>query len=629
MSFDSPRNKRAANISSGSESKTLHQNLKNTEKLQRKRSQIVSNSLRGSIPLLPDDLFPNLPQIKQAKQAEKRLTQKSLPSVVTSKALAVAETRRAKTVFFYKDGDEYFTGVRVPINKGRFRTMDALMDSLNDSIPMPFGVRRLHTPNGKTPIRSIDELQPHGRYIAASSTRRVQGVDLEAVERRKRHREDAQRRWNFQSSPSTTTHGGSANTAQIQLTASKGGAAEINNTHQDSTNMFQSSQIGRASRSRSEKLPAPEASTALSTQQRVNSTFMPVTSKQIYFVLNGNPHRFYRTLVSPLSRGELDHLLEEISEGLHVAIFRIYSFEGDRILNVEQLLQLKDSRAIAVPRHERLQLNGQTNSDILRPIILSNNKSNRLAHCFFRLLKMAIINLKEPEPHLLNQCLPIVEITQKDFTPCARYKRTLWAYTEGARQPSNNIDRLPAYENLTRFDLNIKKKRMLNSTNSQDDTNNNLLKNEVSIRQRSFSSNNAPPVKMAASGAIKVKRKLTTLGPTNVKDTVNTAENTATTSSTITTTTTNTDSDSGRPRSTMEELGNMPDEVNNEGPERDGNENVDGEEDDYPEEPPELMALHQMEKRRRKKSSKGKNEGGIGENEEGEEREEEMGKGRR
>uniref|UniRef100_A0A915NGK3 Doublecortin domain-containing protein n=1 Tax=Meloidogyne floridensis TaxID=298350 RepID=A0A915NGK3_9BILA len=120
------------------------------------------------------------------------------------------------------------SGVRVPINKGRFRTMDALMDSLNDSIPMPFGVRRLHTPNGKTPIRSIDELQPHGRYIAASSTRRVQGVDLEAVERRKRHREDAQRRWNFQSSPSTTTHGGSANTAQIQLTASKGGAAEIN-----------------------------------------------------------------------------------------------------------------------------------------------------------------------------------------------------------------------------------------------------------------------------------------------------------------------------------------------------------------------------------------------------------------
>uniref|UniRef100_A0A915NAY5 Doublecortin domain-containing protein n=1 Tax=Meloidogyne javanica TaxID=6303 RepID=A0A915NAY5_MELJA len=209
------------------------------------------------------------------------------------------------------------SGVRVPINKGRFRTMDALMDSLNDSIPMPFGVRRLHTPNGKTPIRSLDELQPHGRYIAASSTRRVQGVDLEAVERRKRHREDAQRRWNFQSSPSTTTHGGSANTAQIP--SSKGGAGEINNTHQDNTNMFQSSQVGRASRSRSEKLPAPEASNALSTQQRVNSTFMPVTSKQIYFVLNGNPHRFYRTLVSPLSRGELDHLLEEISEGLQTS----------------------------------------------------------------------------------------------------------------------------------------------------------------------------------------------------------------------------------------------------------------------------------------------------------------------
>uniref|UniRef100_A0A914MDX3 Uncharacterized protein n=1 Tax=Meloidogyne incognita TaxID=6306 RepID=A0A914MDX3_MELIC len=109
MSFASPRNKRAANISSGSESKNSSSESQKYRKLQRKRSQIVSNSLRGSIPLLPDDLFPNLPQIKQARQAEKRITQKSLPSVVTSKALAVAETRRAKTVFFYKDGDEYFT----------------------------------------------------------------------------------------------------------------------------------------------------------------------------------------------------------------------------------------------------------------------------------------------------------------------------------------------------------------------------------------------------------------------------------------------------------------------------------------------------------------------------------------
>uniref|UniRef100_A0A1I8BPQ7 Doublecortin domain-containing protein n=1 Tax=Meloidogyne hapla TaxID=6305 RepID=A0A1I8BPQ7_MELHA len=164
---------------------------------------------------------------KQIKKSEKRFTQKSLPSVVASKALAVAENRRAKTVFFYRDGDEYFTGVRVPINKGRFRTMDALMDSLNESIPMPFGVRRLHTPNGKTPIRSLDELQPHGRYIAASSTRRVQGVDLEAIERRKRHREDAQRRWNFQTSPSTT-NGSSANTLQMIQINPKSATSEIN-----------------------------------------------------------------------------------------------------------------------------------------------------------------------------------------------------------------------------------------------------------------------------------------------------------------------------------------------------------------------------------------------------------------
>jgi hypothetical protein len=116
--------------------------------------------------------------------------------------------------------------------------MDALMDSLNESIPMPFGVRRLHTPFGKTPIRSLDDLQPNGRfiycnctknycsqrYIAVSSTRKVKGVDLEAIERRKRHREDAQRRWNFQNSPGET----SVNALQMIQINPKSATSEIN-----------------------------------------------------------------------------------------------------------------------------------------------------------------------------------------------------------------------------------------------------------------------------------------------------------------------------------------------------------------------------------------------------------------
>uniref|UniRef100_A0AC34G1M0 Doublecortin domain-containing protein n=1 Tax=Panagrolaimus sp. ES5 TaxID=591445 RepID=A0AC34G1M0_9BILA len=69
----------------------------------------------------------------------------------------------AKTVFFYREGDNYFSGVRVPISKSRYRNMDSLLDDLNSNIPLPFGVRRLHTPYGRTPITSIEQLQHLGK----------------------------------------------------------------------------------------------------------------------------------------------------------------------------------------------------------------------------------------------------------------------------------------------------------------------------------------------------------------------------------------------------------------------------------------------------------------------------------
>lgn len=66
--------------------------------------------------------------------------------------------------------------------------------------------------------------------------------------------------------------------------------------------------------------------------------FTPSTPPKVFFVLNGHPHRVYRALINPLRKGYLDHqqLLEEVSQGLQAAIFRLYSFDGDRILEIEQ-----------------------------------------------------------------------------------------------------------------------------------------------------------------------------------------------------------------------------------------------------------------------------------------------------
>ncbi|CAD5208598.1 unnamed protein product [Bursaphelenchus xylophilus] len=93
-------------------------------------------------------------------------------------------------------------------------------------------------------------------------------------------------------------------------------------------------------------------------------TFYPATSKTVYFVLNGNPSQIHRCLLNPSKPLDLDVILEEVSHALGVAIFKIYTYEGERITSMERLLDLRDNRVIAVGRNEKLVLQGRSFSDL-------------------------------------------------------------------------------------------------------------------------------------------------------------------------------------------------------------------------------------------------------------------------
>ncbi|CAD5205759.1 unnamed protein product [Bursaphelenchus okinawaensis] len=103
-------------------------------------------------------------------------------------------------------------------------------------------------------------------------------------------------------------------------------------------------------------------------------TFYPATSKTVYFVLNGNPSQIHRCLLNPSKPLDLDVILEEVSQALGVAIFKIYSYEGERITSMERLLDLRDNRVIAVGRNDKLVLQGRSFSD------LEKGNSRNLSH---------------------------------------------------------------------------------------------------------------------------------------------------------------------------------------------------------------------------------------------------------
>uniref|UniRef100_A0AAF5Q1T5 Doublecortin family protein n=1 Tax=Wuchereria bancrofti TaxID=6293 RepID=A0AAF5Q1T5_WUCBA len=207
-----------------------------------------------------------------------------------------------KTVFFYKEGDIYFAGLRVPVSKARYRTIESLLDDLNSNISMPFGVRHLTTPRGKTIIKNIDQLQHHGRYIA-SSFKTPRPLNLSMVEKIQRIRQ--------------------ANRTHLP--------------HYYRNNWFNYRKQNKNGRA---KIPLKLSSD-------------PATSKQVFFVLNGKPSRIYRTLLNPLRQRTIESLLEEVSEGLQMAIFKLYTYSGKRIINMDEIFLLNETRLLAVPRNER------------------------------------------------------------------------------------------------------------------------------------------------------------------------------------------------------------------------------------------------------------------------------------
>ncbi|XP_076829740.1 uncharacterized protein LOC143475709 [Brachyhypopomus gauderio] len=97
---------------------------------------------------------------------------------MTSRQPYMTEPITSKHVCFYKSGDAQFNGLPVVINSRTFKTFEALLDSLSKRVPLPFGVRTITTPRGRTAIRTLDQLR-HGQSYICSDKRTVKPIDLE------------------------------------------------------------------------------------------------------------------------------------------------------------------------------------------------------------------------------------------------------------------------------------------------------------------------------------------------------------------------------------------------------------------------------------------------------------------
>ncbi|XP_061411507.1 LOW QUALITY PROTEIN: serine/threonine-protein kinase DCLK1-like [Lethenteron reissneri] len=79
------------------------------------------------------------------------------------------DLRRPKVVRFYRNGDRYFRARTLHITPHRYVSWPELLADLSRAVPLPYGVRRLYTPLGGSPVAgSVEALRDGEAYVCAS-----------------------------------------------------------------------------------------------------------------------------------------------------------------------------------------------------------------------------------------------------------------------------------------------------------------------------------------------------------------------------------------------------------------------------------------------------------------------------
>ncbi|XP_067665659.1 doublecortin domain-containing protein 2C-like isoform X4 [Haliotis asinina] len=105
--------------------------------------------------------------------------------------IQVRDLEHAKQFKVYRNGDSHFPGHNFRWNKRHFRTFDAFLGAITDSVKLKDGaVRRLYTPSHGHRITDFDHLEEGGVYVAAKQERfkKLKYTEIETTPRtRKAH----------------------------------------------------------------------------------------------------------------------------------------------------------------------------------------------------------------------------------------------------------------------------------------------------------------------------------------------------------------------------------------------------------------------------------------------------------
>jgi len=79
------------------------------------------------------------------------------------------QTEKGRVIYVFRNADKHHKGVKLVIHPTKFKTLPQVKDSLSKLVGLPTGsVRQIFTPEGQS-IKSIDDFEDEGKYIACGA----------------------------------------------------------------------------------------------------------------------------------------------------------------------------------------------------------------------------------------------------------------------------------------------------------------------------------------------------------------------------------------------------------------------------------------------------------------------------
>ncbi|XP_033100844.1 oxygen-regulated protein 1-like [Anneissia japonica] len=191
---------------------------------------------------------------------------------------------KAKKIKFFKSGDSNFGGLQLAVSKRKYRSFDGLLSDLTTKVPLPYGVRTIHTPGGIHGVHSLEDFEDGKSYVVSSS-RKKKPMDLGRVHK--------PRAWH------------NSRLMSPQESSMKGSPT--------------SSLSPRSSPDR------------VDGRKDLSPSRLPRTPKKIMVMRNGDVHTKHMMLMNRRTAQSFEDVLADISEIFRTPVKKLYSAEGMKI----------------------------------------------------------------------------------------------------------------------------------------------------------------------------------------------------------------------------------------------------------------------------------------------------------